>query len=397
DDQIKIRGFRVELSEIEAELSRHPGVGETVVIAREDQPGVTRLVAYLVPEFGAVLDTTELQTRLAVVLPDYMLPSAFMVLDELPLSRNGKLDRRALPAPDFSEARGGYVAPRTESEKVVAKIWADVLGLDRVGVEDNFFELGGDSILSLQVVSRTRQAGLSLDSKDIFLHQTIASLAPVVVEAAPERIEQGPVTGALPLTPIQHWLFETNPESPEHFNQAMAVELAAGVDEPALHAAFAAVLAHHDALRMRFKFRDGGWQQFNAPDEQTRVMQRHDLSEVADADRRAAMDQVIAEVHASFDLGSGPLLKAVLFSLGAGDRPVLFLAVHHLVVDGVSWRILLEDLNTAYQQARRGEIVQLGPKTTSFRDWALRLIEHAEKGWFDAELSHWTTVADSCN
>ncbi|MGH3780953.1 MAG: AMP-binding protein, partial [Pseudonocardiaceae bacterium] len=256
DEQVKIRGFRIELGEIEAVLALHPEVGNVAVIARQDQPGVKRLVAYVVPAVDTVLDSTGLRAYVSSRLPDYMVPSAFVVLDELPLNPNGKLDRRALPVPDFA-AGVGYVAPRTEAEQTLAGIWSDVLGVERVGVEDNFFELGGDSILSLQVISRARQAGLSLLPRDLFRHQTVASLVLSVAGVAPVVAEQGPVSGVVALTPIQHWLFESNPVCPQRFDQSVLVELVDRVDEQALRRAFDAVITHHDALRMRFAYADG--------------------------------------------------------------------------------------------------------------------------------------------
>jgi aryl carrier-like protein len=391
DDQVKIRGFRIELGEIEAALARHPGVGEAVVVAREDQPNLKRLVAYVVPSPGpAAPSTTVLRELLRDTLPDYMVPSAFVVLDALPLSSSGKVDRRALPAPEGQPEVGSvYVAPRTPVERTLAGVWAEVLGVPRVGVEDNFFELGGDSILSIQVVSRTRQAGLGLTAKELFLHQTIEKLAPLVTVVETGHGEQEAVVGPAPLTPIQSWFFDTHLINPRHFNQSVLAELTDGLDEPALRRALDALLAHHDALRMRFERFDGRWHQHNAPVEPVDVLQRHDLSDIAAEEQLAAMEKVADDVHASFDLAAGPLLGAVLFGLGDGRRPYLFLTAHHLVVDAVSWRILLEDLDTAYRQAARGQTIDLGAKTTSFRDWARRLEEHLAAGNLDHQLEHW--------
>ncbi|MCA1682338.1 MAG: condensation domain-containing protein, partial [Actinobacteria bacterium] len=376
DEQVKIRGFRIEPGEIEAALRQHRQVSEAAVIAREDHPGHQRLVAYLVPATATIPSTTTLRAVLKQTLPDYMIPAAFVELDQLPLSPSGKVDRRALPAPDFTAAvDAGYIAPRTEAEMVLADIWAEVLGVAQVGVEDNFFELGGDSILSLQVVSRARRAGLGLLPRDVFMYQTVASLVMGVAGVAPAVVEQGPVSGVVVLTPIQHWLFETNPVCPERFDQSVLVELAEGLDERALRCAFDAVMEHHDALRMRFEYVDGRWRQENMPVGPLEVLQRCDLSRFDSSGQAAVMEQVVGEVRASFDLGCGPLLKAVLFDLGVGQHPVLFVVVHHLVVDAVSWRILLEDLDAAYGQAACGEIVQWGAKTTSFREWAHRLTE----------------------
>ncbi|MGH3784762.1 MAG: amino acid adenylation domain-containing protein, partial [Pseudonocardiaceae bacterium] len=391
DHQVKIRGFRIELGEIEAALLRHDNVIEATVIARQEDSGHQRLVAYVVPAVDDIVDSAELRGFLHQALPDYMVPSAFVALGGLPLTPNGKLDRRALPAPDFA-AVVGYVAPRSEGERMLADIWADVLGASRVGVEDNFFELGGDSILSLQVVSRARRVGLSLMPLDLFRYPTVASLVLSVGGVAPVLVEQGPVCGAVALTPIQQWLFETNPDCPQRFDQSVLIDLVEGVDEQALRGAFDAVIAHHDALRMRFECADGRWRQENLPVGPVEVLQRRDLSGIDPDTQTAVMQETAAAARAGFDLGGGPLLTAVLFDLGAGQRPVLFVAVHHLVVDGVSWRILLEDLNTAYAQATRGQSVELGSKTTSFQQWAQRLTDHASTGGFDDQREYWAGV-----
>jgi amino acid adenylation domain-containing protein/non-ribosomal peptide synthase protein (TIGR01720 family) len=366
DHQVKIRGFRIELGEVEAALRQHEDITEAVVVVRQEESGHKRLVAYVV---AAAIDVAELRDFLGRTLPDYMVPSAFVALEGFPLNSSGKLDRAALPAPDFGAGRTGYAGPRTDVERALVQIWADVLGVERVGVQDNFFGLGGDSILSIQVVSLARQAGLTVMSRDLFLHQTIASLAPHVTTAQSEVIDQSAVAGPVPLTPIQHWLFGARTARPQHFAQSLAVRLSGDVDHAALRVALNAVIAHHDALRMRFEVVDGQWSQYNAPAEPADVLEVRNLSDVD------------GNGHVSFDLGQGPLLKAVL--LIGGERPVLSLAVHHLVVDGVSWRILLEDINTAYQN------VALRPKTTSFRDWSLQLTEHALDGGFDDELTYW--------
>ncbi|MDT7718309.1 MAG: hypothetical protein QOH09_4301, partial [Pseudonocardiales bacterium] len=273
DQQVKVRGFRIELGEVEAAVARHPDVAETVAVVRGDGSRPSRLVAYVVLTPGTPADTAARALRgfLRQLVPDYLVPSAFVVLDALPLNPNGKVDRGALPEPDWGVvADRDYVAPRTDAEHVLAEIWAETLGVEQVGVEDNFFELGGDSILSIQVVSRARQAGLRLTTQDIFLHHTVEALAATVVMVTSETVAQGPVTGALPLTPIQHWFFESDPLRPEHFNQALEFELAEGIEEGALRSALAAVIEHHDALRMRFERRSSNsetvqWYQVNAP------------------------------------------------------------------------------------------------------------------------------------
>ncbi|HZG88635.1 MAG TPA: amino acid adenylation domain-containing protein, partial [Pseudonocardia sp.] len=398
DDQVKIRGFRIELGEVEAALVGQAGVAQAVAVVRQED-GRKRLVAYVVPTPDqAPPGEAALAAALATVLPDYMVPSAFQVLDALPLSGNGKVDRAALPAPDRDPVRAtGHVAPRSDAEWILAEIWAEVLGTPRVGVQDNFFELGGDSILSIQVVSRARRHGWQLTPRDLFAHPTVAALAGMATATAPEPAAQGPVTGAVPLTPIQRWFFDTHPVAPEHFDQSVQLELAATVDEPALRRALDALLVQHDALRLRFTRVEDRWRQQGAPVEPVEVLQRRDLSRLAVDAQQAAVSEIADAVHAGFDLAAGPLLAAVLVDLGPDRAPLLLVAVHHLAVDGVSWRILLEDLETAYRQACEGEPIDLGPKSTSFRDWARRLTEHAAGGGFADELAHWAGVAREAN
>jgi aryl carrier-like protein len=394
DDQVKIRGFRVELGEVEAELRRHPEIAESLVMVREDS-GHKRLAAYLVsvPGSAAAPSTTSLREFLAHTLPDYMVPSTFVVLDRLPLTSNGKVDRAALPD-EAPVAETRYVAPRSPVERALAEIWADVLGVQQVGVQDNFFEVGGDSILSIQVVAMARQAGLRLTTKDVFAHQTIEALAPVVTEADGGDGERALVVGPVPLTPIQQWFFEGHRANPHHFNQSFLVELTDELDEPALRQVLDGLLVHHDALRMRFEHTDGRWHQHNPAVEPGQVLQRHDLSDLDEGQQALAMEKVADDVHASLDLGRGPLLQAVLFVLGEGRSPHLLLVAHHLVVDLVSWRILLDDLDTGYRQAARGAGVDLGPKTTSFRDWSLRLEQYVAGGGMDHELEYWAAALD---
>src|SRR5262245_56225435 len=246
DAQVKIRGFRIEPGEIEAALARHADVAQAAVIAREDVPGNKRLVAYVVG--GA--DPSALRTHLAASLPDYMVPSAFVALDQLPLTPNGKLDRKALPAPDLAPAQVQR-GPRTPREELLCALFAEVLRLDRVGIDDNFFALGGDSIMSIQLVSRARKAGLAITPRAVFQHQTVEALAGVAdLTAEPAETVTDLATGAVPATPIMRWLAELGGPI-ERFNQTMLLQVPAGLREEHLIAALQAVLDDHDALRLR--------------------------------------------------------------------------------------------------------------------------------------------------
>jgi amino acid adenylation domain-containing protein/non-ribosomal peptide synthase protein (TIGR01720 family) len=383
DEQVKVRGYRIEPGEVEAVLRRGVGVADCAVAVREDAPGDRRLVAYVCGQE----DAEALRAALREALPEYMLPSAIVVLERLPLTANGKLDRAALPAPEYSARR--YVAPRTHAEETLAAIWGEVLRLDAVGVEDSFFELGGDSILSLQVVARARRAGLQVTPRQMFDHPTIAALAAAagVAGESAAAAEQGRVEGRAPLTPIQAWYLEQDQPAPGHFNQAALLAVDPAVDGATLEAALDAVLAHHDALRLRFRRTEEGWAQWHAP-EVGIALERVDLSGLEPAEQDRVVVDVSAQRQRGLDLERGPLGCAVLFDRGERGR-VLMMAVHHLVVDGVSWRLLREDVERACDQLLRGGPVDLGPKSSSFRQWAGTLQAYAAAGGPDGQAAYW--------
>jgi amino acid adenylation domain-containing protein/non-ribosomal peptide synthase protein (TIGR01720 family) len=396
DEQVKIRGYRIELGEIETALLAQPCVRACAVVAREDKPGHKRLVAYIVPEgeWGAAA----LREALGASLPEYMMPSAFVSLDTLPLTPNGKLDRRALPSPDWTLLAQPlqFTPPRTAVEATLARIWAEALGVERVGVHDNFFNLGGDSILSIQIVSRAAAAGLRLTAKDLFQHQTVAGLGRLPglaggADSGAGWAEQGEVTGPVALTPIQSWFFEQGRQRPHHFNQAVMLRLHPDVRADWLRAAVEALVRHHDALRLRFTQEEGGtWLQSNAAAEgHPPALHEVDLGGLDEAQRGAMVTAVAEQAQRSLSLSEGPLLRAVLLRLGAGQQPRLLLVVHHQAVDGVSWRILLEDLQSAYGQLRGGGEVRLPAKTGSFQQWAALLTDYAASERAKAEAAYW--------
>ena len=390
DFQLKIRGFRIEPGEIEAALRALPGVGEAVVVAREDVPGSRRLVAYLT---GDGVEVEELRAALGRRLPEYMVPAAFLVLPALPLLPNGKVDRKSLPAPEAPAAEAErYVAPRGGAEAALAAIWAELLGVERVGAHDNFFALGGDSILSIQVVSRARRAGLEITPRHLFEHPTVERLAAAAAGGKRVEAEQGIVTGALPLTPVQEWFFALHTADAHHWNLPVLVETRHPLDPALLARALEHLLAHHDGLRTRFAPGAGGWTAEVAAPGEPAVLETIDLAGLPAEARGEAVAAHGARVQASLSLG-GPLLKAAYFPAGGGAPGLLLLAAHHLVMDNVSRQVVLEDLRTAYGQLAAGQAVSLPPKTTSFRAWAERLARHAREGGFDAELPFWTDPA----
>ncbi|MEV0691702.1 non-ribosomal peptide synthase/polyketide synthase [Streptomyces sp. NPDC050388] len=395
DDQVKVRGHRIEPGEVEAALTDRPEIAAAAVVAVTDPHGHTRLAAYLVPAGrDARLTAGDVRAACRRVLPDHMVPSSFTVLDALPMTVSGKIDRRALPAPDLDggERDKEFVAPRTPQEETLARIWAEVLGARRVGVTDNFFELGGDSILSIQAVSRARAAGLHLTSRDVFRHQTVADLAAAAASPrtadvpAPRRPrEEGPA----PLTPVQEWFFATHGPL-RHFSMSMLLDLPHDLDERALERALEALVAHHPALRTRFARSGDTWRQHPGDGPATGLLTRHDLSRAAD--RAAAREEAAGAARAALDPETGTLLRAALLSC-PGERPQLFLTVHHLAVDSVSWRILLADLAQAYRQAAQGDPPRLEPVSTPFADWAAHLSHRVRAGDLDADLPHWTAEA----
>jgi len=391
DQQVKVRGFRVEPGEIEAVLVQYPGVRETVVLFRETQAGDKRLIAYIVPSNEQRLVTAELRDFLKQQLPEYMMPVAFVLLEKLPLTPNGKVDRHSLPAPDTarSELDEAFTDPRTQKEKVLAEIWAQVLSLEQVSIHDNFFALGGDSILSLQIIARANQAGLQFTPKQLFQYQTIAELAVVASVTQVMLTEQSPITGPVPLTPIQCWFFEQSLPEPHHWNQAVLLEVRQALDPTLLQQVVKYLLEHHDALRLRFERESDRWLQTSTNADDAAPFSWVDLSAFPLDQQKSALENSAAQLQASLDLAQGPLLRVAVFDLATHQPSRLLLIIHHLAIDGVSWRILLEDLQTAYQQISLGEAIQLPPKTTSFKQWAELLQEYAHSAQLQQEWDYW--------
>ncbi|OMQ33003.1 non-ribosomal peptide synthetase [Pseudomonas putida] len=387
DHQVKIRGFRIELGEIETRLLEHASVREAVVLALDASSG-KQLVGYLVCDVAEQDESRQsalresLKSHLKSQLPDYMVPSHLILLASMPLTANGKLDRRALPAPDPELNRQQYVAPSNELELTLAQIWCDVLNVEQVGLNDNFFELGGDSILSIQVVSRARQQGIHFSPRDLFQHQTVQTLATVATRTQQVTAEQGLISGESRLTPIQHWFFDTAIAERQHWNQALLLQPSVTLEPHRLEQALLAVIEQHDALRLRFSRVGGQWQAQHQAMSDVPVLWQV---------RVASMDQcaeLFADAQRSLDLAEGPLLRVLLVD-GPEARQRLFIAIHHLVVDGVSWRVLLDDLQNAYRQLEAQQPLQLPAKTSAFKDWTARLQAYAGSESLREELNWW--------
>ncbi len=348
------------------------------------------LAAWYVPRRD--IAASDLKKHLSDRLPDYMVPLFFTSLDEIPLTSNGKVDRRALPGLDGTsrpEVETAFVAPQSSIEKTLACIWAETLGLQQVGIHDNFFDLGGDSILSIQIIAKASQAGFKFTPRQIFQHQTIAELAAVGGQRQVIQAEQGVVTGRIPLTPIQHWFFELDFVAPYHWNQAVLLENSQALDAAWLEQVVRQLLIHHDALRLRFSNDGLVWQQINGEVDENVPLTFIDLSELPPEEHSQAIESTAAALQTSLNLVDGPLMRVALFGLGPDQADRLLIVIHHLAVDGVSWRILLEDVQTLYRQSENSEALRLAPKTTSFKEWATRLTTYAQSETLRSELDYW--------
>ena len=398
DDQVKVRGYRVEPAEVALVLQEQPGVTQAEVVAREDKDGHLQLHGYVVFEDKAQSGTEALREAVARVLPDYMVPNTIRPLEALPLTANGKVDRRALPEPDETAAQG-YEAPEGEAEEILAEVWAEVLGVERVGRYDNFFELGGDSILTLQIVARSRKRGLKVQPRQLMERQTVAEVAAVTARlervGTPDRKEtQNETPNETPnkpfaLTPVQRWFFEQPFEEKHHWNQSVMLTLTEAPDLLYLSQALEAVTAHHAALRLRFMSQQGVWKQAVAALSDSLPFERIDLSAVRPVS--TAITEAADRAQRSLTLDHP--FKAIWMDLGPAKPGRLLLVTHHLVVDGVSWRILLEDLQTAYKQLTQGDQVVLPEPTLSLQQWSQVLTRFAQSESLKAELPYWQSVA----
>ncbi|TDZ76900.1 non-ribosomal peptide synthetase [Mycobacteroides salmoniphilum] len=375
DEQVKIRGNRIELGEVQAVLAGARGVEQAVVMVREDRPGDRRLVGYVT---GAV-DVAGTRVALGDRLPAYMIPSAIIVLDALPLTANGKLNLRALPVPEIGA--GAYRAPSDDVEQTLAAVYAQVLGLPRVGVDDSFFDLGGDSIMSMQVVSRARAAGVLFRPRDVFVEQTVARLARVATTGIGDADVADAGLGEVLATPVMRWLQDV-PGEADQFNQTMVLRVPAAVTEADVVVVLQALLDRHPMLRLRAEGNGAQGLSLSVPDADA-VDARNFLHSVD-----ALSDDALVQARARLSPANGTMLSALWVSSTAQ----LALVVHHLAVDGVSWRILLEDINIGWAQHRAGEPVALPPGGTSFARWAALLDEHARTAEVAEHVEAWKRV-----
>ncbi|MEU1984151.1 amino acid adenylation domain-containing protein [Nocardia sp. NPDC019395] len=400
DFQVKIRGFRVELGEVDTALAAHPDIDYAVTLGRETDAGATILVSYVLTVPGRAVDTGALTEFVSHRLPAHMVPSVIMMLDEIPLTPVGKLDRKALPEPVL--AAQSFRAPVGEVETIICEVFADVLGMGRVGVDDSFFALGGDSILSIQLVSRAKGRGVVFTPRDVFERRTVAALAEIATlgsadEQLPAELPGGGV-GAMPVLPVMSQILRGN-NSYQRFSQPMMLRLPADIDRETLIGTLAAVFDHHDALRTRL------WTTEGAPAFEALAPGAIDIDALVrkvELDESIAEDELIRRASAEFDAALGRLDPAaavmaqfVWFSFRGQRRDVLLLVAHHFVVDGVSWRIIIPDLASAWSQIAAGQPVALPAVGTSLRRWSHGLAESAVDPARVAELPYWQKVAST--
>ncbi|MEB0047000.1 non-ribosomal peptide synthetase [Pseudomonas sp. Dout3] len=391
DDQVKVRGYRVEPAEVAQVLLGFDDVSAAVVLALalDGDESRLQLVAYCVGVARGSVSVEGLRQQLQACLPDYLVPAHIVLLEHLPLTANGKLDKRALPVPGVVTQR--FVAPVGEVEETLAAIWAQVLKLERVGSTDNFFELGGDSILSLQIIARAKRQGIKLSPKQVFEKQTIGQLAAVakLIVAKPTVEVTQQVAGNLPLLPIQARFFELPIPERQHWNQSVMLQPQTTLDAGHLHNALLALIEQHAALALSFQPAGDAWQATFQAQRDPELLWVRELHELADLPALASTAQ------RSLDVQQGRLMRAVLVNVPDGAQRLL-LVIHHLVVDGVSWRILLEDLQQAYTTLAAGNALALAAKSSSLQQWAEHLHRYAQSEVLGAERDYWrqTLAAD---
>ncbi|GAB5525199.1 MAG: hypothetical protein Roseis2KO_30710 [Roseivirga sp.] len=379
DHQVKIRGFRIELGEIESQLLSHKQIEETVVLVKEKE-GDKFIVAYYVAE--DVLDEAEMRAHLSERIPGYMVPAYFVHLEAMPLTPNGKINRKVLPAPEVKV--GEFQAPATEEERQLAEVWTEVLGIERLSVTDNFFRVGGDSIKSIQIGSRLRDLGYEVTVQDVFTHQTVRQLAANLKRLVTVS-DQSVVEGVAELNPTQRWFFEGPIQQKHHFNQSVLLNFPDGLSRDRAERIFNELHTHHDALRMVFREAEGQWQQENKGTDFPVSIAERDLRGLKDAEEQLL--EISEKIQSGIDLMHGPLMKLGLFHLQDGTR--LLMVIHHVVIDGLSWRILFQDMAGLHKQDEEGLPFSLPLKTDSYLSWPAKLQDYTETTAFRKASAYW--------
>ncbi|MFA0813513.1 amino acid adenylation domain-containing protein [Microbulbifer epialgicus] len=400
DDQVKLRGFRIELAEIEAVLSQIDGIEQGVVLVRENTNSEKYLVAYVVLERTIEGDeqlnldrqcdlAAEYKTTLKLHLPEYMIPAVYIFLDSLPLTINGKLDKRSLPEPRTSDVtRSQYVGPRNPVEESLSALWCELLQLQKVSIHDSFFALGGDSISSIQLVARAKQQGIYITTKQVFEHQTIEALASTARLGKSFIAPQVMITGEQILLPIQRDFMNRKLPDAYHYNQAMLLETPLDFSNDQLQLMVEALYKRHDVLRLKFDMEGSASYRDYEPSMLTESVLSYDLSHLQGVERRKLLESYCEKIQSSLNPKQGLIFKVVFFNYGE-EAGRLLLVFHHLVIDGVSWRILLSDLEQMYEQLLSANVIKLEEKTSSYQQWGQALSDYANSEKVKAERVYW--------
>ncbi|WP_146630317.1 condensation domain-containing protein, partial [Bacillus cereus] len=387
DKQVKIRGMRIEPGEITAKLLELDEIENGYVMAHHDEEGQVNLCAYIV--WKKESEPQKIRRKLAQALPEYMIPVHFMTIDELPLTPNGKVSEQLLPIPEKeTETVEAYVPPCTEIEKLLTDIWQEVLGIERVSIKGSFFDYGGDSIKAIQISSQLRKYRLKLETKYLFTHATIQEVA-IYIEPLKKQIDQRQISGEILLSPIQNWFFSKNFVNPHHYNQAETLYKAEGFDPEAVELALDKLIEHHDVLRAVFVKNPQQMVQINRKAYTADFYTLEVMNLRNKNNWRELAENHIDSIQGELDIENGPLIKASIFQTNKGDH--LVIVIHHLIIDGVSWGILLEDLETAYEQAVSGEKIKLPEKTNSYKEWTTELWNYAKEEVVN-EKAYWEDV-----
>ncbi|MBY9087511.1 amino acid adenylation domain-containing protein, partial [Paenibacillus sp. HN-1] len=377
DHQVKIRGYRIELGEIVYQLEQHPAVKNAIVIDREEISGNKYLCAYITN--NTPVTVYELKVYLKTVLPEYMIPLHFVELPEIPLTVNGKFDRSSLPSPlpnasDINSCE--KLVYKNKKEEILVKAICKVLQLESVGMKHDFLHLGGDSIKAIQISSQISDQGYKLKVKDILTHPILEEMAQYIGEKEQGLADQGIGDGSILTTPIVSWFFKQNFPKPNHYNQSIILDITSELEKRQLEKIFNLLIQHHDALRMNYNFTTGELFYNNNHLAQQHFIEEYDIASLPPSEQRERMNQITAVIKESFDLETDLLIKSCIFILGENTKK-LFITAHHMVIDGVSWKIFLEDFrNLSTKALRNRPSLELAPKTLSYQQWAKYLREY---------------------
>ncbi|MFZ1289614.1 MAG: amino acid adenylation domain-containing protein [Melioribacteraceae bacterium] len=396
DHQIQIHGFRVELGEIENIISQHPDVNETIVLAETEKNDSKKIIAYYVANENKEISVEEFKRFLKIKLPDYMLPSLFIKMEVFPLTEHGKIDRKLLPKPNFQRPtlEVSFSQPSSEIEISLAEVWKKLLNIDVVGIDDNFFNLGGDSILSIQMISFAKEKDIIITPRQVFQNPTIRELAIISKGNKFQEDYQGIITGEAELTPIQKWFFENHKKNPNRFNSSMFIEITHDINFESIITVTRKLIEQHDSLRLQFINIDNDWKQYFIDEKIDLPISIIDLSKLKGKKLENKINEEVEKIQTGFNINQAPLFRIVYFNFGEKNNPHLLFVFHHLTLDGVSWRFLINDFFTLFNQCYNGKDLDLDKKSSSYKKWVSELYNFTNNYVFDFNLNYWKKLLE---